>query len=351
VIIVIGAGQAGLAAGRALRLAGHDVLLLDAHPQLGESWRRRWDSLRLFTPARMSALPGMPFPGPENHYPGKDEVADYLQAYATRFELPVHLATTVTQLRLTPDEGFEAITSHGTFTGDGVVVATGPFQQPHIPDLPIPPEIVSLHSAAYRNPEHLPDGPVLVVGGGNSGVQIAAELAATRPVTLALGKRQPVLPQRIGGTDIFTWLQALGLVRAPVTGRLGRLVRNRDPLIGLGPRGLRRLGVRIVDRITAADGTRLRSDTGETIAPSAVIWATGYRPDYRWMHIPGALAGGLPLHTGGISPVPGLAYLGLPFQRNRGSALLGWVGEDAATVAATFAAQPQATRTATSRHR
>ncbi|WP_449061524.1 flavin-containing monooxygenase [Planomonospora algeriensis] len=335
-IIVIGAGQAGLAAGRELRQAGHDVLLLDAQPRIGDSWRRRWDSLRLFTPARLSALPGLPLAGPGHRHPGKDEVADYLQAYAAHFELPVRLGTTVTGLRLIPGGGFEAATDRGTLTCDGVVVATGPFQQPYIPDLPLPPGIVSLHSADYRNPAQLPDGPVLVVGGGNSGVQIAAELAATRPVTLSLGRRQPVLPQRVGGVDVFTWLQAFGLVRAPVTGRLGRLVRDRDPLIGLGPRGLRRLGVRVVGRVTAADGPRLRTATGQTVTASAVIWATGYRPDHRWIRIPRALDGGLPVHSAGVSPVPGLAYVGLPFQRNRGSALLGWVGEDAALIAAAF---------------
>uniref|UniRef100_UPI003F490D83 flavin-containing monooxygenase n=1 Tax=Nonomuraea bangladeshensis TaxID=404385 RepID=UPI003F490D83 len=341
-ILVIGAGQAGLAAGRELRLAGHDVLLLEAHPRLGESWRRRWDSLRLFTPARLSALPGMPLPGGDR-YPGKDEVADYLQAYAARFELPVRLGTTVTELRRTGDAGFEAVTDTGVYTGDGVVVATGPFQQPRIPNLPLPPEVAALHSADYRNPAQLPDGPVLVVGGGNSGVQIAAELAATRPVTLALGARQPVLPQRLAGTDLFTWLQALGLVRAPVTSRLGRRIRDHDPLIGLGPRGLRRLGVRIVDRITTtettADGPLLRTASGQALTPRSVIWATGYRPDYRWLRVPGALADGLPRHTGGISPVPGLTYLGLPFQRCRGSALLGWVGEDAALIAQAHTAQ------------
>lgn len=345
-ILVIGAGQAGLAAGRALRLAGHDVLLLDSHPRLGESWRRRWDSLRLFTPASRSSLPGMPLPGPADRYPGKDEIADYLEAYAARFDLPVRLGTTVTELRRTDDGGFEAVTGNGVYGGDGVVVATGPFQRPYIPDIPLAPEVASLHSADYRNPGHLPDGPVLVVGGGNSGVQIAAELAATRPVTLAVAVRQPVLPQRIAGTDVFTWMEALGVIRAPATSPAGRLLRRREPLIGLGPRGLRKMGVRVVDRITAAgtktDGPVLRTASGRVLTPRTVIWATGYRPDYRWLRVPGALEGGVPRHIGGISPVLGLTFLGLPFQRCRGSALIGWVGEDAEVITQAYATLPTA---------
>ncbi|MFF4414453.1 FAD-dependent oxidoreductase [Streptosporangium sp. NPDC001559] len=229
-ILVIGAGQAGLAAGRELRLAGHDVLLLEAHPRLGESWRRRWDSLRLFTPASLSALPGLPMPGADR-YPGKDEVADYLRAYAAHFELPVRLGTTVSLLRPAPGAGFEA-------------------------------------------------------------------------VTLSLGARQPVLPQRVLGTDVFTWLQALGVVRAPVTSRLGRRVRDRDPLIGLGPRGLRRMGVRVVDRVTAADGPLLRTADGRTVAPRSVIWATGYRPDYRWLRVPAPWPTGCPATVGESARYP-----------------------------------------------
>ncbi|MCF6468312.1 pyridine nucleotide-disulfide oxidoreductase [Nonomuraea sp. MG754425] len=335
-IIVIGAGQAGLAAGRELRLAGHDVLLVEAHARVGESWRRRWDSLRLFTPARFSSLPGLPLPGDGGRHPGKDEVADYLRAYAAHFELPVQLGTAVSRLRRAKDGTFEVVTDGGVLTADGVVVATGPFHRPRIPDLPLAPEIVTLHSAEYRNPDRLPDGPVLVVGGGNSGMQIAAELSGSRPVTLALGGRQPVLPQRVLGLDLFTWLRMLGIVRVPAGSRVGRLVRRRDPLIGIGPGALRRLGVRVVDRVTAAGGDGLRTAGGHTVTPSVVIWATGYRPDYGWLRVPGALAGGVPLHAGGIGPVPGLTYVGLPFQRSRGSALLGWVGHDAAVVARSY---------------
>ncbi|MFB9469703.1 NAD(P)/FAD-dependent oxidoreductase [Nonomuraea salmonea] len=335
-ITVIGAGQAGLAVGRELRLARHDVLVLEAHSRVGESWRRRWDSLHLFTSARLSSLPGLPLPGDGGRYPHKDEVAAYLETYATHFDLPIRLGTPVRQLRRAKDGTFEAVTDHDTYTAEGVVVATGPFQRPHIPGLPLPPDIVAVHSAHYRSPSQLPDGPVLVAGGGNSGMQIAAELCADRQVTVALGTRKPALPQRVLGRDLFAWLELAGVVRAPVTSRLGRLVRRRDPLIGTGPEQLRRLAVRVVDRIVSVEGNRFRTAEGETVTPSAVIWATGYRPDYRWMRIPGALDGDVPLHIGGISPVPGLTYVGLPFQSSRGSALLGWVGEDAARVAQSY---------------
>lgn len=329
-ILIIGAGQAGLATGYQLRRAGHEVRLLDGRARVGDSWRERWDSLRLFTSARHSSLPGLAFPAPGNHYPARDEVADYLATYAKHFELPVEQDAQVRSLRRTSD-GFVAVTDRGTHHAPAVVVATGPFHTPFVPKMHR--QIPSLHSSDYRSPESLPDGPALVVGGGNSGVQIAAELAASRPVTISLGKPQPVMPQRILGSDVFSWLNALGIVRAPVTGRLGQRVQARDPLIGVGPRGLRRRGVRVVDRIVETTGPTLRTAQGEQVTPSVVIWATGYRPDHSWIQVPGALAGSRPVHEGGISPVSGLYYVGLPFQRSRGSALLGWVGEDAAQVA------------------
>lgn len=326
-VLIIGAGQAGLAMGQALRGTGLDFLLLDAGARVGDSWRARWDSLRLFTPARRSGLPGLPFPGAPGRYPGKDEVADYLAGYAEHFALPVEHGVRVGRLRRTRE---------GWYDVDGrvarsVVIATGPFRRPFTP--PFRLAVPQVHSADYRRPEQLPDGPVLVVGGGNSGVQIAAELAADRPVTLSAGTAQPVVPQRILGLDAFTWLDGLGIVRAPVESRLGRRVRARDPLIGMGPRGLRRLGVRIVGRVTGVNGGGLRTADGEEVRPAAVVWATGFRPDFGWVEVPGAVGpDGWPVHRHGVSPVAGLSYVGLPYQRNRGSALLGWVGEDAAVV-------------------
>lgn len=317
--------------GHALAGADRDFLIVDAAREVGQSWRRRWDSLRLFTPARFSALPGRPFPGPADHLPGKDEVAEYLAGYARHFALPLWLGSGVRQLRQV-DGGFEARTDHGTITARAVVVATGPFQHPAIPDLAnnLAGEITQLHTADYRNPDQLPAGPVLVVGAGNSGVQIAEELAHTRPVTMAVGARQPALPQRVLGRDLFNWLNQLRVMRIPADSQLGRRLRERDPLIGTSLRHLQRHGVQLRDRVTAADGRRVHTADGHQISPATIVWATGYRPDYTWLDIPDALAAdGWPRHTGGISPIPGLYHLGLSYQRTRGSALLGWVGHDA----------------------
>ncbi|GIG67363.1 flavin-containing monooxygenase [Phytomonospora endophytica] len=274
----------------------------------------------------------MPFPGRQDRYPGKDDVADYLASYAAHFDLDVRHDTPVRRLRRR-DGRFEAETDGGIHRADTVVVATGPFQKPYVPALAsaFGTTVTQLHSAAYRNPEQLPPGPVLVVGGGNSGVQIAAELAATHEVTLAVGKDRPVMPQRVLGADVFTWLRALGIVRAPVTGRLGRLVKSRDPLIGKGPGHIRRHGVTITGRLTP----------GTALTPKSVIWATGYTADYPWLDIPGALdAAGRPLQSFGAGPIPGLFHLGLSFQHSRGSALLGWVGEDADMIAGWVTAPP-----------
>src|SRR5215471_7270710 len=232
-VAVVGGSQAGLAIAWHLARQRLRFVVLDAAPQIGHTWRSRWDSLTLFTPARYDALPGMAFPGAPGTYPGKDAVAAYLQAYAAAFDLPVRLNARVTHLSRTA-EGFEIRTDDELFHARQVVVATGPFQVPFMPPAAqrLDGSVTQLHSADYRNPGALPAGPVLVVGGGNSGVQIAGELATTRQVDLSIGTKLPMLPQRLAGKDLFWWLTRLQLLRVSTGSRLGRRMSSRDFVIG-----------------------------------------------------------------------------------------------------------------------
>ena len=340
-VIVIGGGQAGLATAYHLRRHGLRFLVVDAGPALGHSWRSRWDSLRLFTPAEHDGLPGMPFPAPAGSHPGKDAVADYLAAYAARFELPVLLDCTVTRLERTVD-GLAVHTTQGPLRARQVVVATGPFQTPVIPRLAddLGRSVVQLHSAEYRNPSDLPRGPVVVVGAGNSGRQIALELAATHEVTLAVGTEAPELPQRFLGRDLFWWLTRLGIMRKPADSLMCRRIRAKGELvIGTPMSGLRRAGVHVRGRLVSASAEGVRFADGATGSPAAVVWATGFRPDHSWIDIPGVVVDGAVVHRRGVTDVPGLAFVGLPWQHTRGSALLGFVGEDAGWIASRLAAR------------
>jgi len=230
-VLIIGGGQAGLALGYHLQRAGLPFLIVDAAPEVGHAWRSRYDSLKLFTPAKRNALPGLPFPAAPEHYPSKDEVADYLAAYAQTFDLPLKLGVRATSLTFDGDM-YTAHTSAGTLHALQVVIATGPFGTPWTPDASRHLTLPQLHSSAYRRPAQLPPGEVLVVGSGNSGAQIAEELTATHPVTLALGRPQPFLPQCPLHRDIFDWAQWLRILDIPITSPLGRKLRRRDPVIG-----------------------------------------------------------------------------------------------------------------------
>jgi putative flavoprotein involved in K+ transport len=348
-VVVIGGSQSGLAIAWHLQRLGLDFVVLEAGPEPGHIWRSRWDSLKLFTPAQYDALPGMAFPGPPDTYPTKEPVADYLQAYAAAFNLPVRLNARVTRLSKT-DGGFEVQTADSRFRARQVVVATGPFQVPFVPPpaAKLDASVTQVHSADYRNPQALPEGPVLVVGGGNSGFQIAEELAGTRTVDLSIATRYPMLPQRLAGRDLFWWLTRLGLLRVTVNSRPGRRMSRRDFVIGTNRRRLERAGVRFRPRLVDAEGRTVRfADHSLLEDVGVVVWATGYRPNYDWMHIPGVVREGHVVHRRGVTEVPGLYFLGLSWQHTRGSALLGFVADDAAWLADRVASHHQAAVSAT----
>src|SRR6185312_16298742 len=341
-VAVIGAGQAGLAIGHFLKLQGRRFVMLERAGGIAAAWRERWDSLTLFTPRRYSALPGMPFPGDPDGYPTRDEVVAYLEHYAETFELPVKLNSGIEQLERGDDGRFRLMIDGGTIEADQVVVATGPFPTPYVPKVAskLAADVFQTHSVGYRRPADVPDGRVLVVGGGNTGFQIAKELSATHTVELAIGSRQTPLPQKLLGRDIFSWLTRLGVLTKTVDSHLGRRARDRDTLIGSSPRELKRkYGVTLRPRVVNASGRTVTFADGSDQEFDAVIWATGYRPDHAWINAPVLDADGRsPRHRRGVTDVPGLYFLRLAWQYTRGSALLGWVKDDAAFIATKIAA-------------
>src|SRR5215217_2433018 len=334
-VVVVGAGQAGLAIGYFLNRRGTRFLIVEAD-SIASAWRDRWESLTLFTPRRYSSLPGLPFPGDPDGYPTRDEVIAYLEEYSERFDLPIDERTRVRSLTAA-DERFVLEVNGRTITADQVVVATGPFQSPYVPEVAekLAPDVFQTHATGYRNPADIPAGTVLVVGGGNTGFQIAKELSATHEIALAVGSRQTPLPQRLLGRDLFWWLTRLGVLDKTVDSRLGRRARDRDTLIGSSPRELaRRFGVGIKPRAVAASGRTVTLADGSRLDVDAVIWATGYRHDHSWIELDLTGADGRLRHERGVTDIPGLYFLGLSWQHTRGSALLGFVKDDAEFIAA-----------------
>jgi len=333
-VVVIGGGQAGLAIGYFLAEQSRGFIILEAAGGPAAAWRARWDSLKLFTPARYDGLPGLAFPGEPESYPGRDDVVGYLTDYARRFELPVEFNSRVQAVRAR-DGGFLVELADLTYEAAQVVVATGPFQVPFTPAIAsgLRGDVLQLHSSDYRSPADLPAGAVLVVGGGNTGFQIAAELAQARQVHLAVGTRQTPLPQRILGRDLFRYLEATGLMSKTVSSRIGQRMKDRETLIGSSPRSARRQGIQMRARATAADGATVTFADGTELTVDAVVWATGFRLDHSLVDLPVFDDSGQVVHERGVTDVPGLYFLGLPWQHTRGSALLGWVKDDAQYIA------------------
>ena len=340
--IVIGAGQSGLATGYFLAEWGLDFVIVADDDRIGDTWRNRWDSLRLFTPAFYDGLPGMAFPAddPES-LPTKDEVAAYLESYAEAFDLPVRLSTRVTRVGR-EDGRFRVETTGAVLTAETVVVATGAHSTPSVPPFAddLGPDTFSCHSSEYENTDGLPDGDVLVVGAGNSGTQIAAEVGAADPdrrVWLA-GRDTGTLPRRVLGRDVYRFL-APTLFRISRGSLLGRRLHRRtadrgDPVFAPEAAKLEAAGVERIGRINGIEDGRPVTAGGDAIEAAAVIWATGFQTAFPWIDLPGVGGDGEPRHTRGVADdVPGLSFVGLPWQHRLSSSLIGGVGEDAEYVA------------------
>ena len=333
-VLVIGAGQAGLALGAQLRRTPLRFGLVERHARVGDSWRKRYDSLTLFTPRVYSALPGLALPGDPEGYPSKDEMADYLETYASHFELPVMLKTSIESLERA-NGGFRAVSEVGEpIHARAVVLATGAYQRPAVPAISkqLSAEVLQLTPESYKNPSQLPLGRVLVVGDGATGRQISVELSAAHEVYLATGRPRRVSPDRVLGKSIFWWMDKLGIVRASRESAIGRYLMEADPFPGkaLELERLRERGVAVVGRLSRAEGKTVAFVDGKTAEVDAVVWATGYRDEADRVAIPEAKdEHGNFLHQRGVSPVPNMYFIGRSWQWTRGSALLLGVSADA----------------------
>jgi putative flavoprotein involved in K+ transport len=340
--VVIGGGQAGLAVGYHLRSRGLPFVILDQNERVGDAWRQRWDSLRLFTPRRYNGMPGMPFPPTTSFEPTKDEVAAYLEDYAQRFELPIRTGIRVDCLSGGAGT-FEVSSGDASWTARNVVVATGAYHHPRIPTFAseLDDAIVQLHSAEYRNPSQLSDGSALVVGAGNSGAEIALDIADDRRVWLSGPDtgREPTRPGTIPDR-LLTPLLWFGATRFTVKTPMGRKMRDyfTDPPRGIPLARVRSkyiiaAGVERVGRTTGASNGLPLLEDGRVLDVSNVIWCTGFTPDFSWIDVPFPMDNGFPVHDRGVvESVPGLYFVGLLLLYSLSSALLGGVGRDAAYI-------------------
>jgi putative flavoprotein involved in K+ transport len=341
--IIVGGGQAGLSVGYHLRNEGRPFVILDGNDRIGDSWRARWDSLRLYSPAARDGLPGMAFSGPRTAYPTKDEMGDYLEAYAARFALPVRSGADVQ--RLTQENGhYVATTRDGRYEADNVVVATGVFQKPYVPDFAreVDPSITQLHSNDYRNLSQLQDGPVLVVGASHSGSDVAHEAAASHEVILS-GKDNGQIPApiesrrgRLGfGVLLFAGTHVLN-VDTPVGRRMRPHVRHGGgPLLRYRKKDLRAAGVeRVLARTVGVERGRPMLDDGRVLDVRNIVWCTGFRPDFGWIRLPFEMGDdGYPVQYRGTTSTPGLYFAGLPFLHSFASMLIAGAGRDGERVA------------------
>ncbi|MBX6330666.1 MAG: NAD(P)-binding domain-containing protein [Gemmatimonadaceae bacterium] len=349
--VIIGAGQSGLSAGYYLAQRQLPFVILEANARVGDTWRKRWDSLRLFTPARFDGLVGMPFPASPHTFPTKDEMADYLEAYVARFALPVRTGATVDRLSRA-GERFLVSTEAGAIEAEQVIVAMASYQRRRVPAFAaeLDQHIVQLHSSEYRSPRQLRPGAVLIVGAGNSGAEIGVEVARHGHLTWLSGRDPGHIPFRIESAVtqrfLLRFLFRVVFHRVLSTSTpIGRKIRPRllvhsGPLIRQKPSDLAAAGIQYAPRTTGArDGRPVLVD-GRVLDVANVIWCTGFHPGFSWIDLPALAPDGEPLHERGIVPsVPGLYFVGLHFLYALSSTMIHGVARDARHVVDTVAAR------------
>jgi len=337
-VLVVGGGQAGLGIGYYLKKSGLHFVILDAHEKTGDPWRERWDSLKLFTPRPFAALPGKKLSKRYSYYPTKDETAEYMEAYADEFALPIHHGCTVEKVTKQGDR-FIVETTDTVYRAKQIVIATGPYNRPFIPDAAtgLDTTVYQLHSSDYKNPAQIPRGDVLVVGGGNSGAQIAEDLHHTHSVTLATSGEPRFLPESIGGLSIYWLFYIFGLLRGRKRSVAAWYIdRKKEAVLGQNTEVLiRENKVQLIPyRVTGCEGTKVSFDDGSSRQVSSVIWTTGFKADYSWIDIDGVTnEEGTPLHQDGVSSIDGLYFMGLFRQSRLNSSIIDGIGADARHIA------------------
>jgi putative flavoprotein involved in K+ transport len=342
--VIIGGGQAGLAAAYHLAQRGVPFVVLEANERVGDSWRQRWDSLRLFSPARFDSLTGLPFPAPGHYFPTKNEMADYLEAYVNRFELPVRTGVRVDRVSRCGDH-FEVSAGDQRFEAENVIVAMATFQKPVVPQFAaqLDSSIVQIHSADYRNPQQLQPGPVLLVGAGNSGAEIALDIARKHRVWLS-GRHVGHVPFRVDGLAARLILVRLVLrvvfhrimtLKTPMGRKMRpKMLSHGGPLVRVKPSDLSAANIERVARVAGVRAGKPLLDDGRVLDVANVIWCTGFHPGFSWIDLPVFDERGLPEQERGIvHKMPGLYFLGLMFLYAASSTMIHGVSRDAEYIA------------------
>ena len=330
--IIIGAGQAGLSIGREMQKAGYDFLILDSAKEIGASWLKRWDSLKLFTPTEYNHLQDLEFPMENGAYPDKYQVADYFKKYVEHFNLPVVLSTLVQKVSKT-DETFTLTTSNGIMQSKSVIIATGPFHTPFTPSFSknISEDVLQIHSKHYLNPEQLQDGDTLVVGAGDSGVQILDEVSNSGRKTYFSGNTKiSTIPQEFLGKTLWWWFKKTGFLTVNKYSLIGKkLSKTMQPIIGTNVKEiLSRNNVEAVGRSLNSDGDSIQFEKKTVKGIKNIIWATGFKPNFSWIEGIQLDEEGYPKNFRGVSDMENLFFIGLPWMYTRGSATLGGVAKD-----------------------